>query len=120
MRSAGFEKRSTSVRVSIVQGDKTLASGSDRTVKLWDASSGAELQTLGGHLGSVNTVAFSPDGKTLASASSDRTVKLWDASSGAELQTLGVEAVILALSFSDDGTFLQTDSGLLNTAIVFD
>ena len=68
---------------------KLLASASgDRTVKLWDAGTGAALQTLEGHLGNVNAVAFSPDGKLLASASGDRTVKLWDASSGAALQTL--------------------------------
>jgi WD40 repeat protein len=100
---------------------KTLASASsDETVKLWDASSGAELQTLKGHWDSVNTVAFSADSKTLASASSDETVKLWDASSGAELQTLKVDTVVQALSFSDDGTFLQTDRGLLHSAILSD
>ncbi|KAF2189859.1 WD40 repeat-like protein, partial [Zopfia rhizophila CBS 207.26] len=68
---------------------KVLASASsDKTVKLWDASSGAVQLTLEGHRDGVQGVAFSPDGKVLASASSDRTVKLWDASSGAVQQTL--------------------------------
>jgi WD40 repeat protein len=113
---------SGSVRAMAFSRDgKLLASASrDKTVKLWDVGSGAELQTLRGHLDWVNAMAFSQDGKILASASSDGTVKLWDASSGAELQTLEVDAVVLTLSFSDDGTFLQTDRGLLYTAILFD
>jgi WD40 repeat protein len=97
-----------------------LASGSyDKTVKLWDAGTGAALQTLKGHSGFDNAAAFSPDGKVLASGSYDKTVKLWDAGTGAVLQTLKVGAVVQAVSFSEDGTFLQTDRGVLLATSLF-
>jgi WD40 repeat protein len=64
---------------------KILASGSwDKTIKLWDVSSGKELRTLTGHLDRVHSIAFSPDG----SSSWDNSIKLWDASTGRELRTL--------------------------------
>lgn len=66
-----------------------MASASrDDTVRLWDARSGQEQQTLKGHSSWVTAVAFSPDGLVVASASNDQTVKLWDAQSDQEQQTL--------------------------------
>ena len=68
---------------------KTLASGSiDKTVRLWDASTGQCLKTLQGHSHEVYSVAFSPDGSTLVSCSQDETIKLWDVGTGECLKTL--------------------------------
>jgi WD40 repeat protein len=45
-------------------------------VTVWDAATGQETLTLKGHTDSVSSVAFSPDGKRLASGSWDQTVKV--------------------------------------------
>jgi WD40 repeat protein len=55
----------------------------DKTVRLWDAVTGAALQTLEGHSGGVISVAFSPDSKWVVSGSGDKTMRLWDAVTGA-------------------------------------
>ena len=45
---------------------------------MWDTVTGREAAALKGHTAAVNSVAFAPDGKTLASASADTTALIWD------------------------------------------
>jgi WD40 repeat protein len=90
----------------------TIGIGQPGEVKVWDARSGAELATLGGHTDIVFSVCYSPDGSRLASASFDSTIKLWDARSGAELATLrGHTGAVYSVCYSPDGTRLASASG---------
>ena len=70
-----------------------------------------ELVIQTGHSQSVITVAFSPDGKMIASGSLDHTIKLWDISTGTELSSLkGDFGQILSVAFSSDGKTLASSS----------
>ena len=56
---------------------RLLAAGADKLIKLWDASTGAEVSSLEGHSAEGNFLAFSKDGRMLASSSADFTWPLW-------------------------------------------
>jgi hypothetical protein len=70
----------------------------------------SEYNRLEGHENYVNSISFSPDGKTLATGSSDKTIKLWNLD-GKEIRTLrGHDSYINSVSFSPDGKTLATGS----------
>jgi WD40 repeat protein/uncharacterized caspase-like protein len=70
-----------------------------------------QLVVQTGHSQGVNSIAFSPDGKTLASGSSDNTIKLWEVATGRELRTFsGHLRFVTAVVFTDDGKTLASAS----------
>jgi WD40 repeat protein len=82
----------------------------DNTVRLWDVINGNELRSLQGHPVGVNSVAFSPDGRTLAGGGGE-VVKLWDVGGGKELRTLqGHHRPVNSVAFSPDGQMLASGS----------
>jgi WD40 repeat protein/tRNA A-37 threonylcarbamoyl transferase component Bud32 len=88
-------------------GRRLLAVDDERTVKVWDAATGGQGLRLAGRLSGL---AFSPDGRRLATVSptEDGTVLVWDATSGTQLQTLrGHGGKVVGLAFSADGLRLR-------------
>ncbi|MCU1267896.1 MAG: hypothetical protein JWM21_4214 [Acidobacteria bacterium] len=126
-----FEERGV-WSITLSPDGKTVALGNtDGTIKLRDAASGKELRTLKGHPfrnyiqkditnthsqkyfvpSAVWSLAFSPDGKTLASGAADQTIKIWNADSGKELSTLtGHSDIVGSVAFSRDGKILASGS----------
>ena len=93
-------------------GSRIVSGANDKTVRLWNATSGEELAVIRGHEAFVTSVAFSPDGSRIASVSVNGPVRLWDATSGKELAVLqgSSEVRVNEVAFSPDGLRIATAS----------
>jgi len=109
----GHDGRIMSVMES-PNGRRIVSGSCDRTVRVWDAETGAELAVLRGHEGDVLLVAFSPDGRRIVSGSADGTIRSWDATSGAELGVWRVRGHrVTSLAYSADGRRVVSASNWL-------
>src|SRR5439155_13710523 len=82
------------------------------TIKLCEVATVPVWATLTGHQNWVCSVAFSPDGRSLASGSRDNTIKLWHVAAGQVGATLtGHQSTVWSVAFSPDGRSLASGSG---------
>ena len=92
--------------------DYRLAARWNGTVRVWDALTGEQLQSYGGHSEEIHGLTWSPDGRWIASADGEKTVQIWDVRTGAHHFTYpgyefaygGYETFQNAVAWSSDGS----------------
>src|SRR5262249_12309929 len=88
----------------------------ETVVYVKDAATDRVLTTLRGHMGRIECITFSPDGRRITTAGQDQTIKIGDANDGRELLTLrGHYHVVQCVTFSPDGHGHRLASGGIDT-----
>ena len=96
-------------------GKLVVSASYDKTVRLWDTSTGKQCEVLEDHTDPVNSAVFSPDGKLVASASMDKPVRLCDTTKKTTIETISTHDYQTRITkFSNDGTYLHTSRGILH------
>lgn len=92
--------------ISISPDGKTLAAVEGLSVTLWDTETGQQSGVLKGHSSFVRSLAFAPDGKTLATSALDKSVRLWSTETRQEVAMITVDYVSSSLAFSREVALL--------------
>ncbi|MCA9566746.1 MAG: protein kinase, partial [Myxococcales bacterium] len=96
-------------RVVCAPHGRALAVVADRMVQIWNLGPAVQRHALSGHLGPVADVAWSPDGRRLATVAEDGFVRVWSATSGREVGRIPTGRPVTELAFGADRLFAATD-----------
>jgi WD40 repeat protein len=89
-------------------GERLASAGKDRTVKIWNPTTGQMIKELSGFRDQLETIAFSPDGRLLATGDSSGDIQIWDVASGRKRggpTGHGMGPAIWAVAFSPGGRY---------------
>jgi WD40 repeat protein len=86
-----------------------LPAAGDNTARVFESATGEEVARLA-HQETVMSVAFSPDGRLLATGSADNTVRVFEVATGREVARLAHQSVVYSMAFSPDGRLLAVAS----------
>ena len=107
--------------VAFAPDSKSFVTGSQKCLRLWNASTGTFIRELDGSTANINCATFSPDGKLLATVDSDGTLALWDPANGERrLATKAHSGTSFGVAFSPDGGRIATIGRDENTAKIWD
>ncbi|MFV2070300.1 MAG: redoxin domain-containing protein, partial [Pirellulales bacterium] len=123
--SVAFSPDGTQVASSHVGGlkDGKWFDPEHSVIILWDVKTGREIRRLRGHTAVINSIAFSPDGRFIASLAGggyfsdgwhdaeENTVRIWDVATGEELARAEVGTAVRSVAFTPDGRHVVTGGG---------
>ncbi|MEG4796698.1 WD40 repeat domain-containing protein, partial [Microcoleus sp. LAD1_D1] len=104
LRTLNGHSSSVNAVAVTADGKRAISGSDDKTIKVWDLTTGKEQFTLNGHTRSVNAIAVTADGKRAISGSYDKTLKVWDLTTRKEQFTLnGHTSSVNAVAVTADG-----------------
>jgi RNA polymerase sigma factor (sigma-70 family) len=94
----------------VVSADGIVVGAADHRVSVWDVETGRDRAAAAGHMAEIFGVAFSPDGKRIASAGLDHSARVWDRDGNELFRLVGHSNQVTSVAYSPDGKTLATGS----------